>query len=168
LILRGVAAAVAIGTWTAPAAAAPPAKPPAVTVTAGRYGPYYHLPYELTAAAIDFERSDGEPRDGGQFEIRVQASRFPIAAPKCRGAIVIRMPWTAPDAGDAATKIAAKHALLQRIRALQRAPEATVPVTLELNPYVEVVKRSPLRLALTRCNVFFRHRDGAYVDTTAR
>jgi hypothetical protein len=45
-------------------------------------------------------------------------------------------------------------------------PEAVVPVVRELNPYVKVINRTPLRLQLTQCNVFFRHAFGGYVDDT--
>ena len=76
------------------------------------------------------------------------------------------MPWTAPDVPAAAEKIAAKQALLARIWALAQAPHATVPVVLELNPYVAVISHTPLRLQLTQCNVFFRHAFGGYVDHT--
>jgi hypothetical protein len=147
-------------------AAAEPLKPVDVTVNPGRYGPYYHVRYGLTAAAIDFQQSDRSARGGGQFELRVRASRFPIAAPRCRRWIILRMPWTAPSDAGAAEKIAAKVDLLHRIQALRSAPKDVLPVTLELNPYVKAVEHSPLRLELTECNVFFRHRLGAYVDST--
>jgi hypothetical protein len=73
------------------------------------------------------------------------------------------MPWTATDVPQADAKIAAKKALLARIWKLERGP-STIPVELELNPYVEVISRSPLRLQLTECNVFFRQNFGAYID----
>ena len=38
------------------------------------------------------------------------------------------------------------------------------PVILELNPYVKVQQEQPLSLELTYCNVFFRHRNGDYVN----
>lgn len=157
-----IAVAVAVA-----AAAAEPPKPPDVVVTPGRYGPYYHLRYDLTAAAIDFQHSDRAPRSGGQFEIRLRPGRFPISAPKCRRSIIVRMPWTAPTDPDAPQKIAVKERLLARIQALRHAPHDVLPVTLELNPYVKVARRSPLRLQLSECNVFFRHSRGGYVDSTA-
>ena len=76
------------------------------------------------------------------------------------------MPWTPPDAPAAAAKIAAKEHLLSRIRALADAPGDVVTVVVELNPYVEVVSRAPLRVQLTQCNVFFRQAAGGYVDHT--
>lgn len=137
---------------------------PPVVVTQGKYGPYYHVPMELRAEDVIFAQSDRQVRDGGQFDIRIRASRFPIPAPSCRGALVLRMPWTSSRQAGAATSIRAKEELLRRIRALESNPSAVVPVVIELNPYVRVVSRSPLRLQLTGCNVFFRHAAGAYVD----
>jgi hypothetical protein len=141
---------------------------PVIAVNPGRYGPYYHLRFALTAAAIDFAASDRRARSGGQFELRLRPAHFPIPAPHCRSALILRMPWTAPNVPDATQKIAAKQALLKRIMALAQVPNAVVPVVLELNPYVEVMSRTPLRLQLTQCNVFFRHAAGGYVDDTGR
>jgi len=139
---------------------------PAIVINAGRYGPYYHMRFVLTAAAIDFAASDRRASSGGQFTLRLYPEQFPIPAPHCRGALIIRMPWTAPNEPAAAEKIAAKRQLLARIVALAQTPHASVPVVVELNPYVEVTSRAPLRLQLTECNVFFRHALGGYVDHT--
>lgn len=139
---------------------------PSIVVEPGRYGPYYHLRLELTAPDIDFAGSDRHARSGGQFEIRLRRERFPVPAPNCRGTLILRMPWTPPGAPDAPAKIVAKRALLDRILALADAPGDAVTVVLELNPYVEVVRRVPLRLRLTQCNVFFRQAAGGYVAHT--
>lgn len=132
----------------------------------GKYGPYYHLQLQLKASSIDFDLSDSTPSSGGQFEIRLRPESFPVPAPNCRGPIILRMPWTAPDTPGAKEKIAAKEALLKRILALRRLSEEFLSVAVELNPYVEVVGRDPLQLQLTQCNVFFRHAFGGYVDHT--
>lgn len=139
---------------------------PVLAVNPGRYGPYYHIRIELTAAAIDFAESDQMVHSGGQFELRLRPEHFPVPAPTCRSVLILRMPWTAPDAHDATKKIAAKQALFERILALQQAPDAVMPVVIELNPYVEIISRSPLQVQLTQCNVFFRHASGGYVDDT--
>lgn len=139
---------------------------PEIVVNQGRYGPYYHMRFELTVAAIDFAESDRMMRSGGQFELRLHLGHFPVSAPDCRSSLILRMPWTAPSALDAAKKIAAKQALLERILALEQDPEAVVSVVLELNPYIEVTSRTPLQLQLTHCNLFFRHAFGGYVDYT--
>ena len=136
----------------------------AIVVNPGRYGPYYHMRFMLTAAAIDFTASDRRARSGGQFELRLWPEHFPIPAPHCRSSLILRMPWTAPNVPEATKKIVAKQALLERILSLEHNPNAVVPVVLELNPYVELISSTPLRLQLTQCNVFFRHAFGGYVD----
>jgi len=139
---------------------------PPIAIEPGQYGPYYHLRYDLTAAGIDFPASSKSARSGGQFEIRLRPQRFPIPAPRCHGELILRMPWTPPDVQDADAKIEVKRQLLARIRALAEAPGDVVTVVLEMNPYVEVVSRDPLRLQLTQCNLFFRQAQGGYVDHT--
>lgn len=137
-----------------------------IVVNSGRYGPYYHLQYKLTAAAIDFARSDRLASSGGQFELRLRPEHFPVPAPNCRDSLILRMPWTAPNTPKSAKKIAVKQDLLKRILAIEQVPDATVPVVLELNPYVKIISTTPLRLQLTQCNIFFRHAFGGYVDYT--
>src|SRR5215470_7721126 len=137
-----------------------------IFVNKGPFGPYYHLRFDLRADAIDFAQSDRTARSGGQFEIRLRREMFPVPAPRCRGAIILRMPWTLPLTTDAKEKIAAKQELLQRILELEKRPDGVVSVIIELNPYVKVVTRKPLKLELTQCNVFFRDAHGAYVDNT--
>jgi hypothetical protein len=163
-----IAVAGVIGCWVLPLSLCASALTEGqIVVNPGRYGPYYHLRFELTAQAVDFALSDNVIRSGGQFEIRLRPESFPIAAPKCRTSLILRMPWTAPETPDAEEKIEAKRALLKRILALQKDSHETVPVVIELNPYVEVTNRKPLQLRLTQCNIFFRQAFGAYVDHTA-
>lgn len=135
-------------------------------VNAGKYAPYYHLHLTLKAAAIDFVATDRAVSSGGQFNIRLRPEYFPVSAPACRGALILRMPWTDPSVPDAKRKILAKQNLLKHILALQGRRDETLSVVVELNPYVEVVNREPLKVRLTRCNVFFRQAFGAYVDHT--
>ena len=137
-----------------------------IVVNEGRYGPFYHLRLELRADAIDFKQSDRAARSGGQFELRLRQEKFPVPAPNCRGSIILRMPWTSPQSVEAKKKIAAKEDLLKRIWTLEKHPNEALPVVIELNPYVEVVSHTPLKVQLTQCNVFFRDAYGAYVDET--
>jgi hypothetical protein len=137
-----------------------------IVVNEGRYGPFYHLRLELRADVIDFKQSDRAARSGGQFELRLRQEKFPVPAPNCRGSIILRMPWTSPQSVEAKKKIAAKEELLKRILALENNPNEVLPVVIELNPYVKVVGRRPLKVQLTQCNVFFRDAYGAYVDVT--
>ncbi|HUK41539.1 MAG TPA: hypothetical protein VLX11_10855 [Candidatus Acidoferrales bacterium] len=137
-----------------------------IVVNKGPFGPYYHLRFDLRADAIDFAQSDRTARSGGQFEIRLRRKMFPVPAPRCRGTIILRMPWTPPLTPDAKAKIAAKQELLKRILELEKQPNDTVSVVIELNPYVRTISRAPLKLQLTECNVFFRDAHGAYIDNT--
>lgn len=122
-----------------------------VTVNPGKYSDYYHMSYSLVPGEYQVNKAYGF-NDGGQFEVLVPKAYFPITAPNCRKNIIIRMPWSANEEK--------KRALYQ---ALLSASEP-VPVTLELNPYIEVLHKQPLDLELTYCNVFFRHRNGDYYD----
>lgn len=140
------------------------AEAPPIVANPGRYGPYYHLRMVLTAESVRLGDSDRQVRDGGQFEIRLRPDHFPIPAPACSGALILRMPWSSSLTPGAAEKIQAKAAVLDRIRRLESNPGERVPVVVELNPYVRVTHTSPLRVALTGCNVFFRHALGGYVD----
>jgi hypothetical protein len=135
-----------------------------IIVNEGRFGPYYHLRLDLNAEDIDFSQSDRTASSGGQFELRLRPDKFPVPAPHCRGSIILRMPWTSPQAIEAKKKISAKEDLLKRILKLQHSRDAGLSVVIELNPYVEVVSRAPLKTRLTQCNVFFREAFGAYVD----
>ncbi|GAB4491836.1 MAG: hypothetical protein Tsb0010_00370 [Parvularculaceae bacterium] len=133
---------------------------------------YYLLEYALKPDAVlvgeDLAAMGGrrarmaEVTEGGQFEILIPVSEFPVPAPNCEGYIIVRMPWTDPDLANAERAIADKRSLYERIRAMRAIGEGVVTVTLELNPYVEVVSEEPLRLRLTQCNVFFRQQAGAY------
>src|SRR5215472_453345 len=82
-----------------------------IVVNKGPFGPYYHLRFNLRADAIDFAQSNRTARSGGQFEIRLRREMFPVPAPRCRGTIILRMPWTPPPTTDAKEKIAAKQEL---------------------------------------------------------
>lgn len=133
---------------------------------------YYLMEYALRPGAVlvgeDLAAMGGrrarmaEVTEGGQFEILIPVSEFPVPAPNCEGYIIVRMPWTDPDLANAEQSIAEKRSLFERIRAMRASGEGVVPVTLELNPYVEVVSEEPLRLRLTQCNVYFRQQAGAY------
>ena len=122
-----------------------------VTVNPGKYSDYYHIPYLLVPGKYQVNNAYGF-NDGGQFEVLVPKAYFPIPAPNCRKNIIIRMPWSEYDA----TKKALYETLLTATE--------PVPVILELNPYVKVLQEQPLSVQLTYCNVFFRHRNGDYVD----
>jgi hypothetical protein len=123
---------------------------------------HFYLCYELTAAGIDFTP---EPRflDGGQFEVRIPRDKFPIPAPKCRSSIILRMPWTDPKVEDTSAKVEDKRKLFDAVMALKAGGSQSVPIMIDLAPYVREVARDPLQLELTQCNVFFAQKAGAVV-----
>ena len=121
-----------------------------IKVTAGKYSDYYHIRYTLTAGNYAVNAQYGF-NAGGQFEVLVPKENFPISAPRCPKNIIIRMPYSENEKR--------KHALYS---ALVMSKKMTV--TLELNPYINIVSKAPLQLELTECNVFFRHKAGDYFD----
>lgn len=121
-----------------------------IKVNPGKYSNYYHMKFELLSGRYELNTEYGFNR-GGQFEVFVPKEHFPIAAPKCKEKIIIRMPYSKSEAR--------KRVLFDTLAASK-----TVTVTLELNPYVNVLKASPLEVELKYCNVFFRHRSGDYFD----
>ncbi|MDN3487220.1 MULTISPECIES: hypothetical protein [unclassified Pseudoalteromonas] len=121
-----------------------------IKVNTGKYSDYYHMKYELTSGNYSVNSEYGFSK-GGQFEVFVPKERFPIAAPSCKKDIIIRM----PHSGSEKRKRALYNELLL---------SKTITVTLELNPYVKVLKKDPLQVELKYCNVFFRQRAGDYFD----
>jgi hypothetical protein len=152
--------------------------PPAIYASEGKYTRYYHLllklhpqDFELTVPTeqrrprYTTENRYELTRDG-QFEIFVRKEAFPVPAPKCEGYVIVRMPGTDPSKADAAPKLEQKRVLFNALKELKSSGTGTgtYDVAIELNPYVQVVRRDPLQLELTECNVFFRQADGAYID----
>ncbi|NWL17206.1 hypothetical protein FHG08_16275 [Pseudoalteromonas sp. Scap03] len=121
-----------------------------IKVNTGKYSDYYHMKYELTSGNYSVNTEYGFSK-GGQFEVFVPKERFPIAAPSCKKDIIIRM----PHSGSEKRKRALYNELLL---------SKTITVTLELNPYVKVLKKDPLQVELKYCNVFFRQKAGDYFD----
>lgn len=121
-----------------------------IKVNTGKYSDYYYMKYELTSGNYSVNTEYGFSK-GGQFEVFVPKERFPIAAPSCKKDIIIRM----PHSGSEKRKRALYNELLL---------SKTITVTLELNPYVKVLKKDPLQVELKYCNVFFRQKAGDYFD----
>ncbi len=105
--------------------------------------------------------------DGGQFEIYVPASLLPVSAPGCESGVIVRMPWTNPEARGAEAAMEGKRTLFVALEELRARNTAEHRVFLELGPYVEGEPDEPGGLSLTRCTVFFRHEGEAevYVDS---
>ena len=150
--------------------------PPTIHALEGKYTRYYHLllklhpqNFELTIPTDQRQpqyttENRYEFSGNGQFEIFVRKEAFPVPAPKCERYIIVRMPGTAPSRADAARKLEQKRALFDALKELKNSGTGAYEVAIELNPYVQVVRRDPLQLELTECNVFFRQADGAYID----
>jgi hypothetical protein len=124
-------------------------------------GLHYELCYELSGANAELRKGTSFS-SGGQFEVLIPKEKFPVAAPKCGRALILRMPWTDPAARDAAAKVRQKRELYDAIGALKSGARQ-VDVAIDLAPYVRVLARDPLQVELTGCNIFFAQKSGAYV-----
>jgi hypothetical protein len=153
---------------TEPAPALDPRPTPAVIVdTSGKTTHYLvELPLRFEDLVVEGELMQREMAyafvDGGQFEIYVKPSVIPVPSPGCAEAIIVRMPWTPPDAPWATAAVEDKRALWKRIDALVQRRTGEVTVAIQLDPYVEAAADDPAKVSLTRCNVFFRHAGEAY------
>lgn len=129
------------------------------TVNVGAKGEkYYHLMYALSPDNLhSVERFSQEQfiDNGGQFELKLNRTAFPISAPNCQDDIVLRMPWV-PSKVD----VRQKYQLYQAILAMFETKQGEVKVAIELNPYVEISSEG---LQLQHCNIFFRHAHTQYV-----
>jgi len=141
------------------------------TVVGPRSSTLYFMCFQLNSSTVRlddpgaisaFQGDDGQ-FEGGEFEVIVQPTAFPVPAPKsCKG-IIVRMPWSLyTQSPDAKANIAAKKTLYGEISALKSSPGKQVNVVLNLNRYVSVVQANPLKLQLRECNVFFRDVAGKY------
>ena len=122
-----------------------------IKVNPGKYKNFYHLEYELKSDQYSLNEEMGF-REDGMFEVYVAKEIFPISAPNCNSKIIIRMPGYGPT-----PKVRSLFSKLD--------DNESVTVVLELNPYFEIVKHTPLELQLSYCNVFFRYRNGDYFDS---
>jgi len=102
-------------------------------------------------------------RDGGQFEVEIMKSAFPVSAPACKTRLILRMPWTNSEAPQGKVAIADKEALFARLDKLRQRQLGAVPVAIDLSPYVKATAAPP-GVELTACNIFFRDVGGRYVD----
>jgi hypothetical protein len=139
--------------------------------------PHYRMTFEFTRANTIFPGVDpgarASPgatfklRDGGQFEVEVRKADFPIPAPKCASAVIVRMPWTDAKSPQGPGWVAEKQALFAKLDDLRQERVSAVVATLDLAPYVRATANTPTGLELSACNVFFRDVRGRYVDLPA-
>ncbi len=138
-----------------------------VNVSKEKYSDYYHIRYALTPdnASLNLgARPNVFENENGQFDIYLNKSQFPIAAPMCERTIILRMPGTNPSGDQVKQSINEKKALFERIQTMLNTGSGSVEVVIELNPYVEKIRSNSLTLELTQCNVFFRQARNHYVD----
>lgn len=105
-------------------------------------------------------------REGGQFDVLIKRAWFPIQLPEscCNSHLILTMPYTNPKLPGGPEKIAAKKELFDRIEALSKLKEGRLRVTIDLTSYADVKSRDPLKIALRDVQIYFRHRDGEYLD----
>ncbi len=149
-----------------------------VTRTNGR--DYFHLCFSLTPAnsELTVPLSQRAPRyggsneyqfaEGGQFEVFVRNSMFPVPASYTDAELLIlRMPWTNPDLPGADQYITEKRALFERIRNMKESGTGTVDVVIEFDPgdrFVKVLSTNPPKLEVLGRNIFFRQAYGRYIS----
>lgn len=126
---------------------------------------YHHLEYILkqeNILSLELLTDNQIRANGGQFEVFIRKSMFPIEAPKCETAISLRMPWTNPKLADHQLFIDEKQKMYSKIkRVYEHGDSHGTHIVIELNPYVEKVSEG---FKLTQCNVFFRHARGRYIS----
>ncbi len=128
---------------------------------------YYHLEYVLTKEniiSLEALTNTQFKINGGQFEVLIKKSMFPIDAPSCKSNIILRMPWSNPGVTNYELFIDEKYEIYNEIRRVYEADEIySIDVVIELNPYV-ILDSGDLKL--TQCNVFFRHANDRYISYT--
>ncbi|ABM03601.1 hypothetical protein Ping_1824 [Psychromonas ingrahamii 37] len=138
---------------------------PSVVTSITNNNAYYHLKYSLTKENITYIDSfTGEQFiiNGGQFEIRLKKSEFPISSPNCKSDLILRMPWTNPEIVNSYIFIAEKYEVFHYIQNLTKSSQPNaVDIYVELNPYVELKEGE---FSLTQCNIYFRQSKGQYIS----
>jgi len=118
---------------------------------------YYHLLYNLNETnlvSIDNLTEEEFIRSGGQFEVIIKKSSFPIPAPNCKSNIILRMPWS-----EEKETLREKYNLYKNIE-LTKTNKSSLSVSIELNPYITKINA---KISLTNCNVFFRTANSRYI-----
>jgi Fe-S cluster assembly scaffold protein SufB len=139
----------------------PPVEAKYTTNYAASGKPYYHMSYVLNAqniVSVEQLTKQEFMQNGGQFEVRIDKSAFPIPAPNCQSELILRMPWVPPN-----QDLSKKYQLYQGINAVRTHQAENLEIVVELNPYVQVTEQG---ITLTQCNLFFRHANSHYVPHT--
>lgn len=142
-----------------------------ISISKGKYKDYYHIQLDLKDVPFSMSKDNSNKsfsayskkdfiENGGQFEILIPVNHFPISAPNCKSNIIVRMPWTNASLPNSANLIKDKANVLDSLLNIGSLPV----ITLELNPYVNISSKQPLKLELKNCNIFFRHSKGKYIN----
>lgn len=138
-----------------------------VTTSISSKKAYYHLKYSLTkenVISIDSFTSKQFIINGGQFEILLKKSEFPINSPNCKSSLKLRMPWTNSGITNSNLFIEEKYEIYTHIQKIMKSSKPSyIDVYIELNPYVEIKEG---KFSLTQCNIFFRQSKGQYIAKT--
>lgn len=150
-----------------------------VFVNTGKYKNYYHMYFELTPLNCQLEVAVSEraPRysennnyefsEGGQFEVFIKKESFPIKLPDQKSNyLILRMPSTSSSLMNHKKYTSEKFELFKKIEEMHKFKRGSVKVVIELNPYIETLSTSPLKLELTQPNIFFRNAYGRYISNT--
>ena len=148
-----------------------------IHIAPGKHSPYYHIRFTLTSdnTVLTVPLSERTPKysdnndyeftSWGQFEVFVERDKFPIPTPHTeRKYLILRMPGTNPDKENADEYITEKFELFKKIEELEDNPNTSIEVTIELNPYMNVLSENPLEIELSGRNIFFRQAHGRYID----
>jgi len=144
---------------------------PDISINKGKYKDYYHIQLNLKNIPFSFSKDNNNKNystytekdlfsNGGQFEILIPKEHFPISAPSCSSNIIARMPWTNPSIANSKDLVNKKVSLFKELSN----KKGDLNIALELNPYVTVLSKQPLKLELKNCNVFYRHNKGEYIN----
>lgn len=143
------------------------AESPSVVTSITNNKAYYHLKYSLNKKNITYIDSFTNEQftiNGGQFEISLKKSEFPISSPNCKSNLILRMPWTNSEIVNSNIFIEEKYEIYNSIQNLTKSSQPnSIDIYVELNPYVEFKDGE---FNLTQCNIYFRQSNGQYISKT--
>jgi hypothetical protein len=135
-----------------------------ISVTQGKYSDYYHIKYKLKKKNFLLPKKANDPAYNGQFEILLKKQNFPIPAKNCKGNLILRMPSNFDDTESEKKAIKEKVTLYNEIMKVYNDNKKSIDIIIELNPYVSVVSKNPIKLELNNCNIFFRAKGDRYIN----
>lgn len=91
-------------------------------------------------------------KDWGQFELLIPKINFPVAAPHCKGKVILRFVAIPPNDLSREERISARWSLLQNIRDFELGKTKELTIQFDLKNYV--VRDLSGNVQLKYCNVF--------------